>query len=41
MTPQEIVILNLLALVVLLLLLIPLAWAAVQDGRYNSEHQVH
>ena len=40
MTTQDIVLLNLVALVVFLLVLIPLVWAAVQDGRYNAEHQV-
>jgi hypothetical protein len=39
MTTQDIVILNLLALVVFLAVLVPLVWAAIQDGRYNATHQ--
>ena len=40
MTTQDIVIVNVLAVVVFLLVLIPLVWAAIQDGRYNAKHQV-
>ena len=40
MSTQEIVILNLVALVAFLLVLAPLVWAAIQDGRYNATHQV-
>ena len=39
MTTEDIVILNVLALVVFLLVLVPLVWAAIQDGRYNATHQ--
>ena len=39
MSTQEILILNVLALLSFLLVLIPLVWAAVQDGRYNATHQ--
>jgi hypothetical protein len=39
MTTQDLVILNLLALGVFLLVLIPLMWAAIQDGRYDATHQ--
>jgi hypothetical protein len=39
MSTQDIVILNLLALIVFLAVLVPLVWAAIQDGRYNATHQ--
>ena len=39
MTTQDMLILNALAIVVFLAVLVPLAWAAIMDGRYNSTHQ--
>jgi hypothetical protein len=39
MTTQDVVILNVLAIVVFLAVLVPLVWAAILDGRYNSKHQ--
>jgi hypothetical protein len=39
MSTQEIVILNLMAPVAFLLVLAPLVWAAILDGRYNATHQ--
>ena len=39
MTTQDLVILNVLAVVVLLAVLVPLVWAAIQDGRYNDQWQ--
>jgi hypothetical protein len=39
MTTQDVVILNVLAIVVFIAVLVPLVWAAIQDGRYNSRHQ--
>jgi hypothetical protein len=40
MTTQDIVFLNVFALLAFLLVLVPLVWAAIQDGRYNSKHEV-
>ena len=39
MTTQDIVILDVLTVVVFALVLVPLVWAAIQDGRYNATHQ--
>jgi hypothetical protein len=39
MTTQDVVILNVLAVMVFLAVLVPLVWAAILDGRYNSKHQ--
>ena len=39
MSTQEIVLLNILALLAFLLVLTPLIWAAIQDGRYNAKRQ--
>jgi hypothetical protein len=38
MTTQDVVILNVLAIVVFLSVLVPLVWAAILDGRYNAAH---
>jgi hypothetical protein len=38
MSNHEIVFLNIIALLALLLVLAPLIWAAIQDGRYDATH---
>ena len=40
MTTQDIAILDIVGVLAFLLVLVPLVWAAIQDGRYNSRHQV-
>jgi hypothetical protein len=40
MTTQDIASLDIVGVLAFLLVLGPLVWAAIQDGRYNAKHQV-